>query len=258
MALYSIALNEVITKNSNTFIGGEDKVFNFDYVYYDATKKEEFEIKFLNHFRYREIGVSTMEQFQHNLECKCNEVLPYYNEIFKTALVDYDLIDNYDITETLIRGVDKTDNLTGHDVSTGNTTNTMENALINNFDESNVKTLTVDELVENRLVESDTPTGLLNVVDINSFVYASKVDLIKVENTSNNIDSTIASRSENFQGSVVTNTNFSGDLTKEQAVISSEDETFTRTTKGNIGVGSDAKMLEEHIHLQKILQEGEK
>lgn len=255
MSLYTIALNEVVEKDTNTFIGGTDvKVFDFDYVYFDDTKKEDFEVKFLNHFRYREIGVETMEQFQHNLKCKCHEVLPFYNEVLKTALLEYDLIDNYDMTETFTRGVDKTDNLTGHDVSTGMTTATTTNDLSDTIDETNIRAITVDESSENRNVESDTPNGLLALADITTNVYASKVNINKIDNLASNGDSTTASRVQINTGTVELTTDFDGDLTKTQTIIGSEDETYTRITKGNIGVGSDAKMLEEHIHLQKILQ----
>ena len=47
---------------------GRKQLFDFDYPFYDETKRAEFETKFINHFYLREIGSETMGSFKFNLD----------------------------------------------------------------------------------------------------------------------------------------------------------------------------------------------
>lgn len=91
MANYTIELKDVIK---------EHNIFAFNYPFYDESKRKEFEEKFIKHFYFREIGVETVDRFIFYLEEKFNTVFPYYNELFKTSKIEYDKLNNYDVTET--------------------------------------------------------------------------------------------------------------------------------------------------------------
>ncbi len=93
MAEYTIELRHIVEGGRN--------IFNFPYVFYDESKKYKFEEKFIKHFYFREIGAETIDRFLWFLEDKFNTVLPYYNKLFETANIDYAILDNYKLTETI-------------------------------------------------------------------------------------------------------------------------------------------------------------
>lgn len=81
-------------------------LFTFEYPFYDEAKKEEFQSRFIKHFFFHEIGQETAEQFKHYLEIKFNEVLPYYNEMFRTAQIQYDPLLTIEFTEEYTRSTE--------------------------------------------------------------------------------------------------------------------------------------------------------
>lgn len=65
--------------------------------------REQLNTKLLNHYKYREIGFETVGRFVDELEITMNEIMPFYNEMFKTIETMADLpnpFDNVDVTET--------------------------------------------------------------------------------------------------------------------------------------------------------------
>lgn len=61
------------------------KLFDFDFPLYDPTYKRALETKIVNHYYFREIGAETTAQFKFMLSRTLNEIMPYYNELYKSA-----------------------------------------------------------------------------------------------------------------------------------------------------------------------------
>ena len=95
MAEYTVELRTIIESGIN--------IFDFKYDFYDEMKRRDFEQSFIRHFFFREIGSETIDRFKWYLEDKMLTVFPYYNELMKTALIEYDKVYNYDMTETYER-----------------------------------------------------------------------------------------------------------------------------------------------------------
>ena len=112
MAKYTIELRKIVK---------DIDIFSFDYDLYNNDLKQQFQKKFINHFYYREIGVETIGRFLINLETKINEIMPYYTELYKTSIYEYNPILNYDLTEEINRNLDTLSNGT----ISGNNKNTQ-------------------------------------------------------------------------------------------------------------------------------------
>lgn len=93
MAEYTIELKDVISCGHN--------IFDFPYPFYDERKRPDFEERFIRHFYFREICCPTVDRFKVYLRDKMETVFPYYNKLFETALVEYDLLNNYNLTEEI-------------------------------------------------------------------------------------------------------------------------------------------------------------
>lgn len=91
MAEYTVELRTIIESGIN--------IFDFPYEFYDEMKRRDFEQNFIRHFFFREIGQETVDRFKWYLEDKMHTVFPFYNELMKTALIEYDKVYNYDMTE---------------------------------------------------------------------------------------------------------------------------------------------------------------
>ena len=101
MAKYTIELRAL---NNPPFF----KLFDFEYDFYEESKKEQFEQKFIDYFYMREIEHETSEEFKHELRTKLNLIAPYYKQLYETELKskNIEFLLNKDLKETFIREVE--------------------------------------------------------------------------------------------------------------------------------------------------------
>lgn len=117
----------------------------------------------LNHFWMREIGFETVGEFDLYLGNTLNEIMPYYNGMFKMAMSEIDPLTNYKYKETL-------------DKSDVGTTNSNSNTNGNS-----------------KSVESTPADGLVQMNEIENNVYASSATL---NNNTVNANGTVDSKTE--------------------------------------------------------------
>ena len=103
MAKYTIELDTLL--RDTNFI-----LFNFDYDFYsdNVEIKKKFEQKFIDRYRFNEIGFETVARFKHYLKTSLNEIAPYYKQLYESELRcnDIDFMLNKDYTETFIKNID--------------------------------------------------------------------------------------------------------------------------------------------------------
>ena len=101
MAKYTIELRAL---NNPPFF----KLFDFKYDFYEESKKEQFEQKFIDYFYMREIEHATAEEFKHELRTKLNLIAPYYTQLYETELKskNIEFLLNKDLKETFLREVE--------------------------------------------------------------------------------------------------------------------------------------------------------
>ena len=124
MANYTVELREIIDSGIN--------IFAFNYPFYDEKKRAEFEEKFKRHFYFREIGCETPDRFMFYLQEKMLTVFPYYNKLFETATIDYEITDNYKLTETYTRNVENKGQSSGVSSTVGQMFDKQENEVNQN------------------------------------------------------------------------------------------------------------------------------
>lgn len=128
------------------------KVFDFDYPIFDEQYREELEKKIILHFYMREIGLETVGLWKLCLRRKMNEIMPYYNKLYDSQLIDFDPLGDVDVT-TRHEGQNKSQN---EDTSNGVT--------------SSVQSSGTSTESESKDAFSDTPQGRLNDVEDSSYV----------------------------------------------------------------------------------------
>lgn len=83
MAKYTTQLRSLIDNGYDVFAGWDFDIF--DHAYAGVLKT-----KIIDRYYFREIGFETAEQFKHFLKMKMNEIMPYYNEMYKSVAMMQD------------------------------------------------------------------------------------------------------------------------------------------------------------------------
>lgn len=143
------------SKIGEVIAGSLDKVFDFDFPIFDEAYRTVLETKILRHYYTREIGLETVGLWKHFLCMRLNEIMPYYNKLYESELLEFNPLYNvkYDTTH---RGT--ATGTMGEDISDSRNRE-------NEYDDD-----TLDKF-------SDTPQGgLSGVVNDNYLTNARKVE----------------------------------------------------------------------------------
>ena len=144
MAKYTITLKSLIDNN-----------FDFkmnNYPIFDENYRNTLNNNILYHYYENEIGFETASLFRFYLNQKLNEIMPYYNELYK---VQKKIIDE----NLLLNNVNLTEKLTG-----SNTTNTSSTSQSSN---------------KGKNLFQDTPQGQISQTDIDNQTWATNLTLNK-------------------------------------------------------------------------------
>lgn len=71
------------------------KIFDFPYPIFDEGYRKALETKIINHYYTREIGMETYGAWKLKLMARMNEIMPYYNLIYKSTLFEFNPL--YDV-----------------------------------------------------------------------------------------------------------------------------------------------------------------
>lgn len=67
----------------------QNSIFNFEYPIFDENYRPTLQKKILKHYYTREIGEETVELFKLRLNTRLNEILPYYNQLYASELLEF-------------------------------------------------------------------------------------------------------------------------------------------------------------------------
>lgn len=192
--------------------------------------RSELNAKILNHYKYREIGFETVGRFIDELETSLNEIMPKYNQWYKSIDIMNDIEDifsNVDVTET--SSEDRHDSVSGKGSATNNTS-TSSTTTANSDTTSDVES-------NSKSVSSTTPQGSLSIGSKG----IDSVDHADEAKWGEDVSHSKGTTTDTSTGST------SSDATSSTSSISESEGTLTRmfSKKGNQGVNTYAHdMLE--------------
>jgi hypothetical protein len=76
------------------------KIFDFNFPIFDENYRNVLCKKIIKHFYTREIGCETVALWKLWLNVKMNEIMPYYNQLYKSELIEFNPLYNVDVTTT--------------------------------------------------------------------------------------------------------------------------------------------------------------
>jgi len=68
-----------------------------DYPIFDANYRDGLNKKIIAHYHSREIGMETVDRFIFAMRRRMNEIMPYYNDLYKTQKIEFDPLSTMDI-----------------------------------------------------------------------------------------------------------------------------------------------------------------
>ena len=233
------------------------RVFNFDFPIFDESYRKPLEKKILKHFYTREIGFESVGLWKLKLDTKLNDIMPYFNQLYKSELLSFNpLFDvDYQTTHTLNRNENtKKDNTgkttterngrttsdTNVDTSSATTgsvnteTNSETNGTSNSNNERNETvsgtTTTTGETkgtTTNTEMYSDTPQGSVENLESGRYLTNAKKTLgsSTTINTGTDTENRTTTSSESSHGT--------NDSTTESTTETSSNDTTTGNTSTN-------------------------
>lgn len=76
------------------------KIFDFSFPIFDENYRNVLCKKIIKHFYTREIGCETVGLWKLWLNVKMNEIMPYYNQLYRSELIEFNPMYNIDVTTT--------------------------------------------------------------------------------------------------------------------------------------------------------------
>ena len=238
-------LNESVgyTNVKSTIEAARPNIFDFDYPFFTddesviiahpelADYKKNLEIKILKHYYTREIAAETYGLWHLWLDTKINEIMPYYNKLYLSELLEFNPLKDTNYTtehsrETL--GDSNTVDLTAND-STSSTNDSRVTANSTTNQSKSNSTTNVDDTAWN--YENDTPQG--SISGLEDLTYLSRA----TKSTDDN-DTTVNSSSESADDSILRDDGKSNSATNQ---ITNRDSKNTFTDNENYSEIVDGK-----------------
>lgn len=217
-----------------------------DYPIFDESYRQLLNEKIINHYYFREIGMETAELFKRYLNQTMREIMPYYNQLYKSELLEFNPFYNVDKTITADKNNNHVSDFVGNVTGKNQQTTGSENNQINNSKQQTTTAAnSVGESVgnststdKNKNVASDTPQGFLSINSIDNNTYATTAEMSKAESINNT-----KATSNNSENGITDQT--TADETK--ATANSESNATTETDTTNKTTSNDFENYVNHV-----------
>ena len=198
-------LNESVgySKIEDVITGAMPKIFDFDFPIFDEKYRSVLERKILKHFYTREICEETVGLWKLRLGTRLNEIMPYYNKLYNSELLDFNPLYTDNLTRTRTTKL-KSKRETGNNgkVDTTNSSNSKGTG-------SGTANNNANDLY------SDTPQGSLNGVESGTYLTNAR----KTSDTSTSSSNT--HNNSSASGKVISSENGSDDFNSTEDYLES-------------------------------------
>lgn len=154
------------------------KIFDFDFPIYDEAYRTVLETKILKHYYTREIGQETIGLWKLRLDTKLNEIMPYYNKLYESALLEYNPL--YTVNMTRDHNVNANGNrTTGNTEITSETSNNNGTILYSDTPQGSIYGLENNTYLTNATKNNNENSGTINRTDSGNDAYNNTEDYLE-------------------------------------------------------------------------------
>ena len=220
-----------------------DKIFTSKVSFFDEAYRSVLCQKILKHYYLREIGAETVGVWMLWMNTKLEEIMPYYNQLYESAKIKFNPMQDVDLSRTHNRTVEGT--TTDDETRTNSTTDTRTLKSVGTTNVTN--TGSTERVVNNNGTKkdlySDTPQGAITGLENENYLTnARKITNVDDETETDTISNTQKGETKLDETDSATGT--SNGTTKSNGSNNSTEE-YIETITGKQGTTSYSKMLQE-------------
>lgn len=229
-----------------------NKIFTTKAEIFDENYRAVICKKILKHYYLREICSETVGIWKLWLNTRLEEILPYYNQLYKSALLEFNPLYDVNITRTHNRTIDenKTENGISTETSTDKNTGsgTRDNTTSGTNKNSGTSSVTDNGSSNSKDLYSDTPQGALTGVETETYLTNAR----KITNTDSSTSESTNSGNGEYKdtGSVKYTDTSERENTKNGSNSNTgtmnNTEEYLESVIGKQGSGSYSGMLKEY------------
>lgn len=147
-------------------------IFNFTFPIFDENYRAVLEKKILKHFYTREIGLETVGLWKLKLDTKLNEIMPYYNQLYQSELIEFNPMYAMDYSklhmgsrndtgsDSISNNGSRTNNVTGSNNNTELFSDTPQGS-VQNLNENGYLTTATKNNGSNSMSQTETNTNTM-------------------------------------------------------------------------------------------------
>lgn len=229
-----------------------NKIFTTKAEIFDENYRAVICKKILKHYYLREICSETVGIWKLWLNTRLEEILPYYNQLYKSALLEFNPLYDVNVTRTHNRTIDenKTENGTSTETSTDKNTGsgTRDNTASGTNNNSGTSSATDSGSGNSIDLYSDTPQGALTGVETETYLTNAR----KISNTDSSTSESSNSGSGEYKDTGNVKYSDTSDRTNTKNGSNSNigtvnnTEEYLESVSGKQGSGSYSVMLKEY------------
>lgn len=209
------------------------KIFTFSFPIFDENYRTVLEKKILKHFYTREICEETVGLWKLRLDTKLNEIMPYYNKLYKSELLEFNPLYTANLTRTKKTDYDSKRNENENINDTTNnkgTTNSTNESTANGTESGTTSNTGID-------LYSDTPQGSLTGVESETYLTNAR------KTTDNGNTSSTTSNTSNAIESITSTENNTYDRVRGNTDALTSTEDYLETVIGFEGTNASELIM---------------
>lgn len=229
-----------------------NKIFTTKAEIFDENYRAVICKKILKHYYLREICSETVGIWKLWLNTRLEEILPYYNQLYKSALLEFNPLYDVNITRTHNRTIDenKTENGTSTETSTDKNTGsgTRDNTTSGTNKNSGTSNVSDSGSSNSKDLYSDTPQGALTGIETETYLTNAR----KITNTDSSTSESSNSGSGEYKDTGNVKYSDTSDRTNTKNGSNSNTGTMNNTEEyletviGKQGSDSYSNMIKEY------------
>lgn len=209
-------------------------VFDFDFPIFDESYRNVLETKIIKHYYTREIGLETVGLWKLKLDTKLNEIMPFYNQLYKSELIEFNPMYDVDLTrdhnlkreettkqDATEKGtIEKTGSV---DDNTHTETNDNQNSESTTDIQNTTGSTSREQLGSNKTrydKYSDTPQGSLQNVQNDTYLTNARM----INDTDSQTGETTVSGNDTSNGTTTSNSSTDGTNDTERNISTNDSE----------------------------------
>lgn len=155
--------NSKVTVELGEIVDNGVDIWDFEHTsfYENEADQKDFEQKFIDRYRFRQIGQETVGRFLHYFRSKVRELTPYYLDLYESVRLMHSVEDPfqaYDLTETLERKTTNTGSSSSESSDNGSSTTKFSDTPQNYVTEGQIGNY-LTEVTENDGVNNSSASG---------------------------------------------------------------------------------------------------